>query len=127
MLRFCGLLSALTLLWIPAVRAADAPVVVAKNPTISTTLAGGGKLIHGPAPVYPEGAIYAQVSGRVKIEAWIGKDGKVVAAQVTDGPNLLRKAARDAVMHWRYGPTIVEGEDIDRIARIEFNFQPLVQ
>jgi protein TonB len=85
----------------------------------------GGKPLHRTVPNYPAGAKRAQVSGAVKIEAWVGKDGRVAGAEVLSGPTMLRKAALDAVLRWQYEPAIRNGKAIDRIARITITFLPL--
>jgi TonB family protein len=85
----------------------------------------GGRALHRISPNYPAGAKRAQVSGVVKIEAWVGKDGRIAGAEVLSGPKMLRKAALDAVLRWQYEPAIRNGKAIDRIARITITFLPL--
>ena len=128
MSKFYSLLTALTLLGIPAAHALDrtpSPQIADEAPVVES---GGdvhsGKLIRMTPPAYPRGAEHAQVSGLVKLEAWVGRDGKVVAAQVVSGPNMLRKAAQDAVLRWQYEPTVLNGKPVDRIAWITIDFLP---
>lgn len=126
MTTFCRLMTALLLLGIPAAGTGGAGRDQIPAPQAPTTagIARGGRLIRITMPIYPAGARHAQVSGVVWIEAWIGKDGKVVDTNVLSGPNLLRRAAQDAVKRWRYEPTVVDGAPIDRIARFELDFRP---
>ena len=107
--------------------AAESPAGSAIAASSSGVAAHSGSLIHMTMPLYPAGARNADVNGTVRIEAWVGKDGKVVDAQVLSGPNLLRKAALDAVRRWQYEPTILDGKSIDRIAKIEIEFLPRPQ
>jgi len=140
MIRFYSVLTAIMLFGMPAARsmgsspatpaAATWAQPAAENSPVVTATGGsvrGGTLLHMTMPLYPVGAQHAQVSGKVKIEAWIGKDGKVVDTCVISGPNMLRHAAQDAVKRWQYAPTILDGKAIDRIARIELEFLPTAQ
>jgi periplasmic protein TonB len=57
------------------------------------------------APVYPEIARAARVSGTVVVECTIDPFGRVVDARVITGHPLLNESALDAVRQWRYEPT----------------------
>jgi TonB family protein len=69
-------------------------------------------LIHQVAPVYPQPAKSAHVSGTVLLHCIIGKDGTVQSVQYASGPPLLMKSAMDAVRQWKYKPTIINGKDV---------------
>jgi len=135
MIRFYSVLTALTILGISTAQSGLAKPVAAAQPAaesspVVATVEGfvrGGTLLHKMMPFYPAGAQHAQVAGTVRIEAWIGKDGKVVDTCVISGPNMLRKAAQDAVKRWQYTPTILDGKPIDRIAKIELDFRPTTE
>jgi protein TonB len=60
--------------------------------------------------------------GTVELIATIGTDGSVKAVKVVKGHPLLAKAAEDAVMHWRYRPTLLNGEPVQNETRITLNF-----
>jgi protein TonB len=77
----------------------DAPKIV----NISAGVAGG-LLIQKTAPSYPTVAKTARVSGTVVLEATISKTGTIEDLHVVSGPEILRKAAMDAVRTWRYKP-----------------------
>lgn len=81
-----------------------------------------GRLIHTMTPIYPPAAIEAHISGVVTIEARIGKDGRVVDTNVISGPLALRRVAQYAVKRWRYEPTLLNGEPIEREAQIDLSF-----
>lgn len=58
----------------------------------------------------------------VTVEAIIGKDGHIVETSVLRGPYPLRRAALNAVKHWRYEPTFLNGVAIERAAEIDLRF-----
>lgn len=67
-------------------------------------------LLEHAAPQYPAIALAARVSGIVRIEVTIDTNGKVSAAHVVDGPPMLRQAALDSVIHYRFSPFSSGGE-----------------
>ena len=72
--------------------------------------------------VYPPMARQARVSGVVRIQATIGKDGKVKKTEVLSGPPLLKQAAVDAVQKWVYGPSLLNGLPVESTTNIDVNF-----
>ena len=82
----------------------------------------GAKLIFQVTPEYPEVARMARIQGTVRLEAVISKEGTVESLKVVSGPPLLVKAAFDAVAHWRYQPTLLNGEPVEVATEIEVNF-----
>jgi len=60
-------------------------------------------------PVYPEEAKDAKVQGVVIIEAVIDEAGAVKEAWVLKSVPLLDEPALEAVRHWRYEPTLLNG------------------
>jgi TonB family protein len=79
-------------------------------------------LIHQVAPVYPQPAKSAHVSGTVLLHCIIGKDGTVQYVQYVSGPPLLMKSAMDAVRQWKYKPTIINGKDVQVDATVSVAF-----
>lgn len=79
-------------------------------------------IIRRANPVYPPLAKQARVSGKVKLEGIIAKDGTVQHLKVIEGHPLLTKAALDAVAQWLYKPTLLNNEPVEVIAPIEVNF-----
>ena len=55
-------------------------------------------------PTYPELARRMHVSGAVVVRIDIEPDGTVAETHVESGHALLRRAAEDAVRHWRFAP-----------------------
>lgn len=81
-------------------------------------------LITKVQPVYPESARSAGVSGTVILHAIISKDGKPLSLRVMNSqvdPDLARSAV-EAVSHWRYTPTLLNGEPIEVDTTIMVNF-----
>jgi protein TonB len=74
------------------------------------------------APVYPEIAISARVSGLVIVEAIVSSAGDVTDARVLKSIPLLDMAALDAVRQWRYAPTTLNGVPVPVILTLSVNF-----
>src|SRR5271154_4698032 len=68
-------------------------------------------------PEYPELARQMNATGKVKIEATIGADGRVTSTKVIGGSPLLIAAAQDAMKKWRYEPAAKDSVEI-----VEFDF-----
>jgi TonB family protein len=87
----------------------------------------GGKIqppmkVKNVAPVYPEIAKSARVTGAVVIEATIDEDGKVVDTKVLHSVPLLDQAALDAVRQWEYTPTQLNGKPVPVVTTVTINF-----
>jgi TonB family protein len=72
------------------------------------------KLVRQVAPVYPSSAAAQHVSGTVRVYFNVGADGVVKDVHALEGEGLsndpiLKKAAEDAVVQWRYEPATVDG------------------
>jgi protein TonB len=88
----------------------------------------GGKIkppikMNDVAPVYPEIARNARVTGVVILEATIGTDGKVIDAKVLRSVPLLDQAALDAVRQWEYAPTLLNGVPVPVVMTVTINFK----
>lgn len=68
--------------------------------------------IHSPRPVYPEMAVMAGVDGRLTVLALIGKDGRVLRAEVLRPVPMLDEAALEAVRQWRFSPALDQGRPV---------------
>jgi TonB family protein len=79
-------------------------------------------IIQKVAPVYPELAKQARISGQVRFTVIIGKDGTVLNIQLVSGHPLLVAAARDAVKDWIYKPTLLNGNPVEVITQVDVNF-----
>ena len=74
-------------------------------------------------PVYPAEAQSARVEGIVVIEGLIDDEGNVAQAKVLKGVALLLdSAALDAVLQWKYTPTLVNGVPMPVVMTVTVNF-----
>ena len=78
--------------------------------------------IHHVAPVYPEIARSARVSGIVILEALLGEDGTVRGVRVLRSVPLLDAAAIAAVREWRFTPTLLNGTPVPVVMTVTVAF-----
>jgi hypothetical protein len=72
--------------------------------------------ISSPQPAYPRG-----VDGLVHVKYVVGKDGHVIEATATDGPEELRKAVLEAVRKYRFRPYLLLDQPVEVESSIEFS------
>ena len=80
------------------------------------------KLIRQPKPIYPPLAKQARISGVVRLNAIIGKDGTIQNLTVASGHPLLVPAAMEAVKQWVYQPTLLNNDPVEVVTQIDVNF-----
>lgn len=80
------------------------------------------KLRQHTEPVYPPLAQQARISGVVRLNAIIGKDGTVQKLTLASGHPLLVPPAMEAVKQWVYEPTLLNGQAVEVATQIEVNF-----
>jgi len=81
------------------------------------------RLISSPKPVYPAFAKEQHVSGAVALEATVDKQGGVTQVNALRGHPYLVRAAKDAVLKWRYQPAMLNGQPIEAKVTITINFE----
>ena len=81
------------------------------------------RLVQSVLPVYPDVAKQAGIEGSVRLKAYIGKDGTVESLKVVSGPPALVDAAAEAVRHWRYRPTLVDGKPVNVTTTVTVDFR----
>ena len=81
------------------------------------------------APLYPEIARSARVSGIVILEAILAEDGTVRDVRVLRSVALLDAAAVAAVREWRFTPTLLNGMPVPVVmtVTVAFNLQLIGQ
>jgi protein TonB len=79
-------------------------------------------LIRKVQPVYPPLAKSARVQGTVEFTATISKDGNIENLALVRGHPLLVNAAKEAVLQWKYRPTMLNGSPVEVITDIIVNF-----
>lgn len=108
----------------------SAPAPPAARPvqpvTVQPLKVGGdvqrAKLIYGPIPGYPPLARQQRISGVVRLNAVIARDGTVREVHAAGGHPLLVPAALGAVSQWRYRPTLLNGDPVEVITQIDVHF-----
>jgi periplasmic protein TonB len=87
---------------------------------------GGGvseaNLVHRVQPLYPPLARTTHVEGTVEFTATISKQGTIENLRLVRGHPLLVNAAREAILQWRYRPTLLNGEPVEVITDIIVKF-----
>ena len=81
------------------------------------------KLVNRVLPVYPVEAVEEDISGTVRLEATVTKEGTIRGLKVLEGHPLLVEAAKEAVLQWRYRPTYLNGLPVEVITYIVINFK----
>ena len=73
-------------------------------------------------PVYPQAARTIRMSGVVKVDVMVDEEGKVSEVQKTSGPQMLQRAASDAIKKWKFKPFMRDGQPIKATGFVSFNF-----
>lgn len=73
-------------------------------------------------PVYPQAARDAKIEGIVILEVVIGEDGSIVSTTVVRSIPELDQAAIDAVVQWKYQPTLFNGAPVEVQMFVTINF-----
>ena len=109
---------------VPPVKATPTPVREKHEPSGPIRIGSiqSANLIRKIQPVYPAIARSNHIQGVVEFTAIISKDGTIENLQLKRGHPLLVNAARDAVLQWRYRPTILNGQAVEVITDIVVNF-----
>lgn len=101
------------------------PPPVKAQPHAAIRVGGGvseANLIHRVQPVYPRVAQITHVEGIVEFTATISKQGLIENLQLVHGHPVLVNAAREAILQWRYRPTLLNGEPVEVITDIVVKF-----
>jgi protein TonB len=80
------------------------------------------KIVKRVMPAYPTLARNMRLSGTVRLEGVISRDGRVVNLQVISGHPMLVASALEAVRQWIYRPTLLNGQPVEVIAPIDVHF-----
>ncbi len=79
-------------------------------------------LIHRVEPVYPAEARQANLQGIIALDVVVGRDGSVVSMRPLNGPEVLARAAMDALRWWKFEPYRLNGEPavVETTVAVEF-------
>jgi periplasmic protein TonB len=80
------------------------------------------KIVHIEQPKYPPEAKKAGIEGVVILEATVNTDGTVDKVKVISGPPMLIGPATEALTHWKYEPTYLNGQAVAVILTARINF-----
>ncbi|MFL6229345.1 MAG: energy transducer TonB [Pyrinomonadaceae bacterium] len=80
------------------------------------------KIVSKPVPPYPQIAKVAHIEGTVSVEILVDEQGRVISATPTNGPAMLREAARLAALQARFTPTQLNGQPVKISGVISYNF-----
>ena len=75
-----------------------------------------------PPPVYPEAAKRMRTQGVVTVDVILDESGKVVSANASSGPAILRDAAVQAALRARFSPTKLSGQPVKVSGVIHYKF-----
>ncbi|HXW55776.1 MAG TPA: energy transducer TonB [Candidatus Cybelea sp.] len=81
-----------------------------------------GALVRRLDPAYPEAARAMHLSGIVRLRAIISTDGTIEHLELLSGNPILARAAEQAVLQWRYRPTLLSGVPVEVETYITVNF-----
>lgn len=82
--------------------------------------------ISGKDPKFPFKAKMEHTSGMVLLNAVISKEGRILSLTPVSGPEILRKAALDAVKKWKFKPATKDGQPIEAQIglSVDFSLEP---
>jgi TonB family protein len=80
-------------------------------------------LVHKVEPTYPPEARKENLQGIIALDIVVGRDGSVVSMRALNGPEVLARAAMDALRWWKFEPYRVNGEPavVETTVAVEFN------
>jgi TonB family protein len=79
-------------------------------------------LVHRVEPTYPAEARKDNLQGIIALDIVVGRDGSVVSMRPLNGPEVLARAAMDALRWWKFEPYRVNGEPavVETTVAVEF-------
>ena len=81
-----------------------------------------GTAVYLPPPTYPEAAKRMRTQGTVSVDVILDETGKVVAANASSGPAVLREAAVQAALKAKFSPTKLSGQPVKVSGVINYKF-----
>jgi len=82
------------------------------------------RLVQRAEPDYPEAARTQGIGGVVLLDVVVGRDGSVAAVDVQSGPEVLTRAAAEAVRWWKFEPFQIDGRPAVVGTTVEVDFKP---
>lgn len=82
------------------------------------------RITHRVDPEYPAAARPLKLQGAIVLEVVVGADGKVVDLHAQNGPEVLARAAVDALRWWRFEPYLIDGKPAVVETTVAVEFKP---
>jgi len=95
----------------------------AENPRAQVPAAVMEKLlVHRVQPGYPAEARKEGLEGTIALNIVVGRDGAVLRMRALNGPDILARAAMDALRWWKFEPYRINGEPavVETTVAVEF-------
>lgn len=73
-------------------------------------------------PPYPVEAVQRGIQGKISVKILVDRDGNVVKACALNSDEVLRRAAEEAALQWKFKRNVVAGRQSYVQAGITFNF-----
>lgn len=79
-------------------------------------------LVHRVEPVYPDEARKQNLQGVIALDIVVSRTGSVVSMRALNGPEVLARAAMDALRWWKFEPYRLNGEPavVETTVAVEF-------
>jgi TonB family protein len=81
-------------------------------------------LVHRIEPVYPAEARKQRLQGIIAVNIVVGRDGSVLSMRALNGPDVLAKAAMDALRWWKFEPYRLNGDPAVVETTLAMEFKP---
>jgi protein TonB len=81
-------------------------------------------ITHRVDPEYPAAGRHAKLEGVIALDVVVGRDGSVVEIHALNGPDVLAKAALEALRWWRFEPYLVDGKPVVVETTVAVEFKP---
>ncbi len=100
-------------------------LVEAQRPQVHVPAEVMEKLVtHRVDPEYPAAGRGAKLQGVIALDLVVGRDGSVVDIHALNGPDVLAKAAMEALRWWRFEPYLVDGKPVVVNTTVAVEFKP---
>lgn len=109
---------------LPVIALDEPPPSPGPKPILKPVSGGvlNGTAIVLPPPIYPEAAKRMRTQGVVSVDVILDETGKVVSANASSGPAILREAAIAAALKARFSPTKLSGQPVKVSGVINYKF-----
>jgi TonB family protein len=81
-------------------------------------------VIHRVDPDYPAAARPEKLHGVIVLDVIVGRDGSVADMHAQNGPEILARAAMEALRWWRFEPYRVDGQPVVVETTVAVEFKP---